>query len=360
MTECIHEESLELDEDYPPAKNWAESMSRIDLSQAYCYDPDLFNNVKLQKYPKLVPVITTRDLEWYQQITNANGHRLINGFDEIMVNIYGECSPLFDYHRYASDKILTTQDCWTLWIDNGAFQLFQSEYNGRTSKIPSDPIIRFKHQFEIIRKTHSKVYNVILPDYVQDFPKSQQSYELLLNYIWKISPFLKKQDSFFIFRLTVQGTSYKEFRQAGQSIRAILKDSKYENFPFHLAVSFPLHEFKINESHSLLKDVFHLFNPRFHEIPFNNRPRLHLLGETRKNIVKYAHQLNEEYRTKYKYGFQEHQIESFDTSRPYFIADEVICDPSFAIISHQYMKWANLFQHNYQPNLLFYASPQST
>ncbi len=354
MTECIHEELLELDEDFPPFKNWAESMSRIDFGQVYSYDPDCFENVILHKYPKLVPVITTRDLDWYQHIVNANGHKLINGFDEIMVNIYGECSPLFDYHRYASDKILATQDIWTLWIDNGAFQLFQSENNGRTSRIPSDPIIRFKKQFEIILKTNSTVYNVILPDYVQDFQKSLQSYELLLKYIRKIAPILKKQDSFITFRLTVQGTTCKEFRQAGQSIRAILKDPKLENYPFHLAVSFPLHEFKINESKSLLKDVFHLFNPRFHEIPYNNRPHLHLLGETRKEIVKYTHHLNEEYRTKYKYGFQAHQIESFDTSRPYFIADELLCDTSFKTISIQYMKLANLFQVDLQPTLIFY------
>ena len=47
-------------------------------------------------------------------------------------------------------------------------------------------------------------------------------------------------------------------------------------------------------------------------------------------------------------------IESYDTSRPYFIADEVLLDPSFTCVSNQYVRWSNAFEDTYQPNLLYY------
>jgi hypothetical protein len=297
-------------------------------------------------------VITTRDFDWYQHIVNSKGQKLINGFNEMMVNIYGECSSPFDPHRYFSDKILSTQRITNLWIDNGAFQLFQAKQNGKSSRILADPIIRFKHQLEIVHKTNILHYQIILPDFVQYPQKSLQSYEFLLNYIKKITHNLAQLGLFYTFRLTVQGTTCKEFRQSAQSVRSFLKDHSFECTPLDLAVTFPLHEFNLRDSKRLLKEMFHLFNPKIHDITFGNKPRLHLLGETRKEIINHAHQLNSEYTAKHGRSFG---IESYDTSRSYFIADEVLLDPSFNCVSNQYVRWSNAFEDIYQPNLLYYC-----
>lgn len=161
-----------------------------------------------------------------------------------------------------------------------------------------------------------------------------------------------------MLRLTVQGSIYKKFRQAGQSIRAFIKDSKYENFPFWLAVTFPIHEFDTTTSKRLLKELYHIFDLRIHEIPFSNHPRLHMLGETRMSIIQHTHHLNERYREKYTLKPKAHQIESYDTSRPYFIASEILQSTFFDVVTHQYMKWGNLHQPYFQPNLLFYLTPR--
>ena len=351
MTKCVYEESLELDEDTSSPKSWAESSSLLDYGSVY--NIDFFDGEVRHINPRLVPVITTRDLDWYQHMVNDKGQKLINGFNELMVNIYGECSSPFDYHRYASDKILSTQRITELWIDNGAFQLFQAIQNGKSSRIPSDPIIRFKHQLEIVRKTKILHYQIILPDFVQNPQKSLQSYELLLDYIKKIhTTTLAQLGLCYTFRLTVQGTTCKEFRQSAQSVRCFLKDHSFECSPIDLAVTFPLHEFNLRDSKRLLKEMFHIFHPKIHLIPYGNRPRLHLLGETRKEIINYAHQLNSEYTSTHGRSFG---IESYDTSRPFFIADELLLDSSFNCISKQYIRWANAFEDTYQSNLLFYC-----
>ena len=73
-------------------------------------------------------------------------------------------------------------------------------------------------------------------------------------------------------------------------------------------------------------------------------------------MIIYAHIANEEYRKKHRYESFAHQINTYDTSRPFFIAEEELLDTQFSTIANQYLKWGNLHDDNLQPTLHFFEN----
>lgn len=255
-----------------------------------------------------------------------------------MFNIAGECSLRYreDTDRLAKD-IQMNYGWQGALIDNGAFSLHKY---GACSWVPDDVILRLHHQLTLAKKINANYITLIAPDFVQQPIKSIQSYVICLNHLKKTQQIIQKNlypKTIKRVYLSAQGKSLNEI-SANINVLKDLFFSQSKKYFFQLGLALATREYAPSDAKTIIKEATDLF------LYSKNPAWIHLLGESRQDILKYAQQLGKViYDTT---GDHRRTIVSADTSVSFFNAKEQIGDLRPRIVAEQYCSFWQKTNHD--------------